>query len=52
MMDILAEHGPVVATLLFFGVFVAVAVWAYWPGNKRGFEDCGHIPFRESRHGE
>ena len=26
------------------GVFLAIAVWAYWPRNKQRFEAHGRIP--------
>jgi cytochrome c oxidase cbb3-type subunit 4 len=27
--------------------FGAVVAWAYWPGNRRRFEEDGRIPFKE-----
>ncbi|MBM3951620.1 MAG: cbb3-type cytochrome c oxidase subunit 3 [Rhodospirillales bacterium] len=27
--------------------FGAVVAWAYWPANRRRFEEDGRIPFKE-----
>jgi cytochrome c oxidase cbb3-type subunit 4 len=29
------------------GVFVAIAVWAFWPGNKARFQAAALIPLRD-----
>ena len=34
--------------LLVMGVFLGIALWAYWPKNKGRFEADGMIPFKES----
>lgn len=26
------------------GIFLAIAVWAYWPANKRRLQEHGRIP--------
>lgn len=31
------------------GVFLAIAVWAYWPKNKPRFEAHGRIPLDDER---
>ena len=44
--DITALSGT--AGLIFFIVlFVAVLVYALWPGNKRKFHDAARIPLKE-----
>lgn len=52
MMNWLAYHGPVVALLLFFTIFLGFTFWAYRPANKKRFQEYGQIPLRESHHGE
>ncbi|MGB4100768.1 MAG: cbb3-type cytochrome c oxidase subunit 3 [Alphaproteobacteria bacterium] len=47
-MDWLAQHGPVLTTVCFFAGFVGIALWAYFPANKKRLEDQGKIPLRES----
>jgi cytochrome c oxidase cbb3-type subunit 4 len=34
-------------TLFLMSAFLGLCVWAYWPGNKRRFEEDGLLPFRE-----
>ena len=45
----LAEALYPVWVLLFMGVFVAIAVWAFWPSvrQKRRMQDHAEIPFRD-----
>jgi cytochrome c oxidase cbb3-type subunit IV len=34
--------------LIFFGIiFLGVVAYAYWPSNKKRFEQDAQIPFRE-----
>ncbi|MEO5364957.1 MAG: cbb3-type cytochrome c oxidase subunit 3 [Magnetococcus sp. WYHC-3] len=35
------------ALVWFFLFFVGVIVWAYWPANKKRFEDAGRSLFDE-----
>ena len=38
-----------VAALLFFiALFVGVVVYAFWPGNKKRFEEDAKIPFKKN----
>ena len=30
-----------------FGIFLAIAVWAYWPSNRGRFQTHAHIPFND-----
>ncbi len=32
-----------------FGLFLAIAVWAYWPSNKRRLEAQAQIPFNDEQ---
>ena len=42
-----------VAALLFFvALFAVVAIYAFWPGNKKRFEKDAEIPLRKDRHKE
>jgi len=34
-----------VITLVSFGLFVAIAAWAWWPRNQRAFDDAARLPF-------
>jgi cytochrome c oxidase cbb3-type subunit 4 len=34
-------------TLFLMSAFLGLCVWAYWPGNKRRFEEDALLPFRE-----
>lgn len=52
MMDWLTDHSGLVGLLLFVGLFLGFAVWAYRPSNKEKMEQYGKIPLEESRHGE
>jgi cbb3-type cytochrome oxidase subunit 3 len=39
--DWLLTHSKEFALVWFFVVFVAIVIWAFWPGNKRKFEEIG-----------
>jgi cytochrome c oxidase cbb3-type subunit 4 len=36
-----------VVTVVFFVLFIAILVWAFYSGNKKKFEDAGNLPFQE-----
>ncbi|MDP2786476.1 MAG: cbb3-type cytochrome c oxidase subunit 3 [Pseudomonadota bacterium] len=36
-----------IVTVVFFILFVAILVWAFYGGNKKKFEDAGNLPFQE-----
>jgi cytochrome c oxidase cbb3-type subunit 4 len=36
-----------VVTVIFFVLFIAIMVWAFYGGNKKKFEDAGNLPFQE-----
>lgn len=47
MMAWLAEYAGLVGLLFFFGIFVGIAVWLYWPGRKQYIDPLATIPLRE-----
>lgn len=36
-----------IVTVVFFILFLAILVWAFYGGNKKKFEDAGNLPFQE-----
>jgi cbb3-type cytochrome oxidase subunit 3 len=38
--------------LVVMSVFIAMALWTYWPSNKRQLESHGTIPLRDDRLGD
>lgn len=36
-----------VITLLTFGVFIGICIWAYRPGNRARFEEDARLPFED-----
>ncbi len=34
----------VVALVLFFGAFLALVAWVWWPSHRKGFSEAAHIP--------
>ena len=45
--DQVASISQVVALLFFIGLFVAVLVYAFWPGNKKSFEEAAKLPLED-----
>lgn len=39
-----AHISQTAALVLFFAVFVVIAVYAFWPGNKAFFERAARLP--------
>ncbi len=39
-----ASISQVLALLFFIGLFVAVLVYAFWPGNKKRFDEASKLP--------
>jgi cytochrome c oxidase cbb3-type subunit 4 len=39
-----ASISQVAALLFFIGLFAAVLVYAFWPGNKKRFDDASKLP--------
>ena len=42
--DQVASISQIVALLLFIGLFAAVLLYAFWPGNKKSFEEAAKLP--------
>ena len=38
----------VIALLIFFTTFLAVATWIYWPTHRRTFSDAARLPLDDS----
>lgn len=38
-------------TLLLLVSYVGLCAWAFWPGNRRRFEEAAQLPFRDERDG-
>ena len=43
----LANFAQTVGLLYFVGMFLAIAVYAFWPRNKTRFDEAAQIPLRE-----
>jgi cytochrome c oxidase cbb3-type subunit 4 len=43
----LAEFAQTWGLLFFFIVFLAIAAYAFWPSNKKKFDDAARSPLRE-----
>ncbi len=42
-----ASISHVVALLFFIGLFVAVLAYAFWPGNKKRFDEAARLPLED-----
>jgi len=42
--DQVASISQIVALLFFIGLFAAVLLYAFWPGNKKCFEEAAKLP--------
>ncbi len=42
-----ASISQVAALLFFIGLFVAVLIYAFWPGNKKRFEEAAKLPLEQ-----
>jgi cytochrome c oxidase cbb3-type subunit IV len=38
-----------VALLLFMGLFIGVVVYAFWPGNKKKFDEAAQLPLDDEK---
>ncbi|MEM6603651.1 MAG: cbb3-type cytochrome c oxidase subunit 3 [Pseudomonadota bacterium] len=47
MIDFLAKNAGMIGLLFFFCVFVGVAIWAYWPTQKKKLEAYKFLPLKE-----
>jgi cytochrome c oxidase cbb3-type subunit 4 len=46
--DQVASISQMLALLFFIGLFVAVLVYAFWPGNKKRFDEAAKLPLEDS----
>jgi cbb3-type cytochrome oxidase subunit 3 len=42
------SHYAVVALILFFGTFIALAIWIWMPSHKTWWSDAAQIPLDDS----
>ena len=42
--DQVASISQIVALLFFICLFTAVLLYAFWPGNKKSFEEAAKLP--------
>jgi cbb3-type cytochrome oxidase subunit 3 len=42
------SHYAVVALILFFGTFIALAVWIWMPSHRKWWSDAAQIPLDDS----
>ena len=42
-----ASISQVVALLFFIALFAAVVIYAFWPGNKKRFDEASKLPLDE-----
>ncbi|HEX9751877.1 MAG TPA: cbb3-type cytochrome c oxidase subunit 3 [Methyloceanibacter sp.] len=42
-----ASITQVAALLLFVSLFVGVLIYAFWPGNKKRFEEAARLPLEK-----
>jgi cytochrome c oxidase cbb3-type subunit IV len=42
-----ASMSQIVALLFFIALFVGVLIYAFWPGNKKRFEEAAKLPLEK-----
>jgi cytochrome c oxidase cbb3-type subunit 4 len=45
--DQVASISQVVALLFFIALFAGVLIYAFWPGNKKRFEEASKLPLED-----
>ena len=45
--DQVASISQIVALLFFIGLFAAVLIYAFWPGNKKAFDEAAKLPLED-----
>lgn len=45
--DQVASISQVAALIFFIALFAAVVIYAFWPGNKKRFDDAAKLPLEE-----
>jgi cytochrome c oxidase cbb3-type subunit IV len=43
-----ASISQVAALLFFIGLFAAVVIYAFWPGNKKRFDEAAKLPLEDN----
>ncbi len=43
--DQVASISQVAALIFFIALFAGVVIYAFWPGNKKKFDDAANLPF-------
>ena len=45
--EMLAQFAQSAGTIYFFLLFLAVLAYAFWPANRKRFDDAARMPLRE-----
>ena len=45
--EMLAQFARSGGTLYCFALFLGVLVYAFWPANRKGFNEAANVPLRE-----
>ena len=45
--DLISDFVMTLWTPIFVAIFVAIVVYALWPGNRAAFDDAAKMPLRE-----
>ena len=45
--DSVASVTQIAALVLFVALFLGVLIYAFWPGNKKTFEEAANIPLEQ-----
>jgi len=47
MTDFIVTNSPIIGLIFFITIFCIVVIVALLPKNKKKFQDCGKIPFKD-----
>ena len=47
-MNFLIDHSGIIVSVLFFTMFVGIAIWSYLPRNKRRLQSYADIPLEDN----
>jgi cytochrome c oxidase cbb3-type subunit 4 len=42
-----ASISQVAALIFFMALFIGIVAYAFWPGNKKKFEEAAKLPFKQ-----
>ena len=45
--DSMQTVAAIAGLLIFIGLFIAVLVFVFWPGNQKGFDEASRIPLEK-----